>query len=472
MTKEKLKKILIVIFTCFVAFTAIFYFLVGNQLQYETSNKGVEMPAADAVSGELIDGVIYEQRFINRLDEIDTIAIVGHTYWRENSGKLTIELIDEDRVLVHQEMNVADVPEQHRIFLDIKKPILDLKDQTLVIRIFTNSKEGEGIALMSCTNNNNGDLFINGEKANGNICFATTGKDAVTFGSYYWPIMSAVCLALGVLLVVSYNKFTKNKINYLVSLILAVDKYLFLISQLVIRDFKTKYKRSIFGVFWSFLNPLLTMTVQFLVFSTIFTTDTKNYPVYLLCGVVCFSFFSECTSMCLSSISGNSRLLTKVYIPKYIFPLARTISSLVNLLISLVPLFLVCLIMQINLQPQALLIFFFLGCLILFSLGVGMFLSALMVFFRDIQFLWTVIIQIWMYATPIFYPAEIIPDKYKFIVQFNPLYHFVGNARKCILEGISPEPRAYLYCLIFALCSLLIGSFVFKKTQDKFALYL
>ena len=95
-----------------------------------------------------------------------------------------------------------------------------------------------------------------------------------------------------------------------------------------------------------------------------------------------------------------------------------------------------------------------------------------MVFFRDIQFLWSVIIQIWQYATPIFYPAEIIPAKYKFVVQLNPLYHFIGNLRKCLIDGISPEPLAYLYCFVFAFGMLVIGAFVFKKTQDKFTLYL
>nr|MBQ4453643.1 ABC transporter permease [Clostridia bacterium] len=249
-------------------------------------------------------------------------------------------------------------------------------------------------------------------------------------------------------------------------------RYDFLISQLVIRDFKSKYKRSILGVFWSFLNPLLTMTVQFLVFSTFFSSDTQNYPVYLLSGVVCFSFFNECTTICLSSISGNARLITKVYIPKYIFPLARTISSSINLAISLVPLLLASLVLGVAIRPQAILFFYFLICLIIFSLGIGLFLSALMVFFRDIQFLWSVLTQIWMYATPIFYPAEIIPEKYRFIVRFNPLYHFIGNCRTCLINGISPEPMAYIFCLLFAMVSLFIGAYTFKKTQDKFALYL
>ena len=95
-----------------------------------------------------------------------------------------------------------------------------------------------------------------------------------------------------------------------------------------------------------------------------------------------------------------------------------------------------------------------------------------MVFFRDIQFLWTVLIQIWNYATPIFYPAEIIPDKYRFIVRFNPLYHFIGNIRVCLMNGVSPEPMAYIWCMLFAVISFAIGAVVFKKSQDKFALYI
>ena len=95
-----------------------------------------------------------------------------------------------------------------------------------------------------------------------------------------------------------------------------------------------------------------------------------------------------------------------------------------------------------------------------------------MFFFRDIKFLWSVITQIWQYATPIFYSAEIIPNKYRFILIINPLYHFIGNLRKCLMDGISPDISSYIYCFLFALISLSIGSFVFKKTQDKFTLFL
>ena len=176
--------------------------------------------------------------------------------------------------------------------------------------------------------------------------------------------------------------------------------------------------------------------------------------------------------MCLQSISGNANLIKKVYIPKYIFPLSRTLSSMVNLLISLVPLMLIMFASGLTLHKSFILMFFFLLCLVAFSLGVGMILSALMVFFRDIQFLWSVIVMVWQYATPIFYSPNIIPPKFSFILTFNPIFQFIKNIRICIMDGISPEPKAYAYCFLCAVGSLLIGSLVFKKTQDKFTLYL
>lgn len=288
-----------------------------------------------------------------------------------------------------------------------------------------------------------------------------------------YPIIAVILgIVLCLILMISYNNFLKGKTNYIVIPILAFYRYKFLIDQLVSRDIKSKYKRSILGVFWSFLNPLLTSTVQFLVFSTLFKTDTKIYPVYLLIGVVCFNYFNEVASMCILSVTGNTNLINKVYIPKYIFPLAKTMSSTFNFALSLIPLLLLCLITGLLFNKSVLLSLYFIVCLVVFSFGIGLILATLMVFFRDIQFLWTVISQVWMYATPIFYPAEIIPEKYKFIVRLNPLYHFIGNARKCVIDGVSPEMRAYVFCFVFALGSLLLGAHIFKKEQDKFSLYL
>ena len=258
----------------------------------------------------------------------------------------------------------------------------------------------------------------------------------------------------------------------MVNALTAVKKYRFLIRQLVGRDFKTKYKRSVLGVFWSFLNPLLTMLVQYFVFSTIFRSDITNYPVYLLIGIVFFNFFSESCNMCMTSIIGNVSLITKVYLPRYIYPLTRIISSVINLGISFIPLLVVCTVTAFQFQKSVFLAPYFFLCFIIFCLGMGLLLATSMVFFRDTQFLWNVLSMMWMYATPIFYPESILPDNLKFVLHINPLYYFLKNARLCILEGISPEPLAYFQCFCISIGMLLAGAFVFYKNQNKFVLYL
>ena len=474
MTKKNLRKVFTIAFLIYTAFAVSFYFLSGDQLKHRTVEDSIAIIEADSVTPEVVRGVTITQNFTNTLDNIDNLALVFTRLYREGEGLLTVDLLDGSDLLYRKVFDVSQIPEQHRVYIEPEESIKNLKGKTLTLKIYSNSKPNEGVSVMmnKTAAPAGSKIRVGNEVLDGSICFSVSGTEKIGISQYYWFIMGAFGLLLALIFIFSYKNYVDGRTNYLVAAIAAMYRYQFLISQLVIRDFKSKYKRSVLGVFWSFLNPLLTMTVQFLVFSTFFSSDTKNYPVYLLSGVVCFSFFNECTTMCLSSISGNARLITKVYIPKYIFPLARTISSSVNLGISLIPLLLASLVLGVAIKPQAILFFYFLICLIIFSLGVGLFLSALMVFFRDIQFLWSVLTQIWMYATPIFYPAEIIPEKYRFIVRFNPLYHFIGNCRTCLINGISPEPKAYIFCALFALLSFAIGSYTFKKTQDKFALYL
>ena len=223
---------------------------------------------------------------------------------------------------------------------------------------------------------------------------------------------------------------------------------------------------------WSFLNPLLTMLVQYVVFSTIFKSDIPNFPVYLLTGIVLFNFFNEACGMGITSILGNASLITKVYVPKYIYPVTRVFSSSINLLLSLLPLLLVVLYTHTPIRPAILLLPFSLVCLLCFCIGMALILASLMVFFRDTQFLWNVLSMIWLYITPIFYPETIIPARFMVIYKMNPMYHFIRFARTVVINGVSPEPKAYLICLIFAVGSLVIGGLIFRKAQDKFVLYI
>lgn len=472
MERETLKKIYITVFSVFMGLLIAFYFLAGDQLKYRDSRKNFLLTEANGTTKEVIRGVTVEQFFFNKIERLKSVSFICTTQYRQNSGTMTVRVLDGDVELFSGEINVADIRENEPVTVEAPEYLEGYLGRELKVEITADSYYGKGVSILM-----NGDTFVGnglyvGNKLNGSICFGVSGQECIFTGQHYWQLVGVFSLILGAILFLSYKKYVKDGAGYIPVVIKAIKKYSFLISQLVARDFKTKYKRSILGVFWSFLNPLLTMTVQYVVFSTLFRNDINNYAVYLLAGIVCFSFFNEVTNMCLQSISSNANLIKKVYIPKYIFPLSRAISSSVNLVISLIPLLLITFVSGLSIHPSFILMFFFLLCLIVFALGVGMILSSLMVFFRDIQFLWSVLVMVWQYGTPIFYSPNIIPEKFQFILKFNPIYHFIKNIRMCIIDGISPEPRAYMYCFVFAMASLLVGSLVFKKTQDKFTLYL
>lgn len=270
-----------------------------------------------------------------------------------------------------------------------------------------------------------------------------------------------------------------------VTAIQTIAKYQFLLEQLVSRDFKVKYKRSVLGVFWSFLNPLLMMLVQYFVFSNLFDLKDaaiNHYPIYLLCGIITFNGFNDSTTQSMRSITSNASLITKVYVPKYIYPVSKVLSASINLLLSMVPLLLVTLVYGLFASPTVflwspalLLLPIALVLLVMFTMGFSFILSSLMVFFHDIEFLWGVLTTMWMYATPIMYSIKLIENKSYMLAQilrFNPLYHYVDFVRTIVIDGKSPEMSTYLICGGFSVGMLLIGVLVFKKTQDKFILHI
>lgn len=473
MNKSVLKKIYGAVFVVFVGLLISFYFLAGDQLKYRDSRSNIYITNPNSTTSEVVRGTEINQYFINRIDRLKRIEIECTTYYRQNNGYVYLYLFDGDELLAETKINTANLKEGDKLILEADDYIEDRVGKQLRIYITGSSTNGDGISLLTQSEYKGEEYFkVAGFFGAGSICFSVEGEEYIFTGQHYWQVAALISVGLALILVFSYIKYTRFGFSYIVSVILAIKRYAFLISQLVARDFKTKYKRSVLGVFWSFLNPLLTMSVQYVVFSTLFRNDIQNYAVYLLAGIVSYSFFNEVTTMCLQSISGNANLIKKVYMPKYIFPLSRTLSSSINLLISLIPLMIIIFASGLTLHKSFILMFFFLICLVIFSLGVGMILSALMVFFRDIQFLWSVIVMVWQYATPIFYSPNIIPPRFGFILTFNPIFQFIKNIRICIIDGISPEPRAYAYCFACAVGTLLIGSLVFKKTQDRFTLYL
>jgi len=212
--------------------------------------------------------------------------------------------------------------------------------------------------------------------------------------------------------------------------------------------------------------------VQYIVFSTLFKSDIENYPVYLLTGIVFFNFFSEAASMGMTSITGNASLIKKVYMPKCVYPVSRVLSSLVNFGLAILPLFIVMLFTGTAFRPALLLLVFDILCLLGFVMGMSLLLTTAMTFFQDTQFLWSVFTLIWMYLTPVFYPESIIPAQFLTAYHMNPMYQYITFARICIIDGVSPEPMAYLWCILSSLAVLALGVAVFRRNQDKFVLHL
>lgn len=477
----RLKKGCLIAIVVFIAFVISFFFICGEQLHYR--NSVTDMLSPFSTVGEITSDTVIEQRLKPEGDMLTGLTLLSATFNRENTGSLVLEILNGNQILDSAVVEISGMADNTKLYVPMMLPLADAKSLTLRITA-PKSEPGNAVTLYYGNSMSAGRaqvkaelaqdelLQVNGSPLPGALCCSLHTRTSLLFGTYYWYIAVA-----GLLVVISYcalliRRNTKGKSSWPLKLIAAFSRYRFLIKQLVARDFKTKYKRSVLGVLWSFLNPLLTMMVQYIVFSTLFRSDIPNFALYLLSGIVCFSFFSESTSMALSSIVGNASLITKVYVPKYIYPLTRVMSSLINLLLSLIPLFAVVLLTRTPLRISFLLLPIGIICLFMFCLGTGLILASAMVFFRDIQFLWGILTMLWMYATPIFYPESILPAKLMPIFKCNPLYHIIRFVRVVLMDGVSPEPKAYMLMLIASVVPLALGLWIFKKTQDKFVLYL
>ena len=287
-----------------------------------------------------------------------------------------------------------------------------------------------------------------------------------------WAIAgtAAVCWTGGVLLYRHNRRRHKRTLAWV--LVEETRHYRFLLSQLVARDFNHKYRQSMLGVLWSFINPLLTMLVQFLVFNTLFQVYIEHFLAYLMTGIVFFNFFNEASTLAMDSITANTALITKVYMPRYIYPISRVLFALLNVAITMIPMFAMILLTGVPVTKAALLLPIPVLGIACFSLGVGMVLATMNVFFRDTAFLWGVVLLLWQYLTPLFYPESIIPASWIHIYHLNPMYQFIYFIRCLLLDGVTPPPQTYLYCALCALLPLVLGFWVFRRKQNDFIYYL
>ena len=248
-------------------------------------------------------------------------------------------------------------------------------------------------------------------------------------------------------------------------------KHQFLFQQLVHRDFTKKYKRTVLGVAWSVLSPLLTLLVMNVIFGTLLGSDIEHYTIYLFSGQLVFSFFNESTNEGMTSLLNNADIFTKVNVPKYMFLLSKNISSLINFGITLCIYFLFVLINGIPITWKFILLLYPIVCLVMFNVGVGLILSAAYVFFRDIQYLYGIFTMLLMYMSAIFYSIDTFPQFGRNLFLVNPVYVYIRYFRKIVIENTIPSVWFHLIAIGYALIALLVGFFIYKKKNHSFLYY-
>lgn len=251
-----------------------------------------------------------------------------------------------------------------------------------------------------------------------------------------------------------------------------LKKHQFLFEELVKRDFKKKYKRTVLGILWSLLSPLLTLLVMRIVFTEFFGRTTNHYTTYLFAGTLVFSYFSDATNQGMSSLVDNAGIFTKVNVPKYLFLLSKNVSSLINFGLTFLIFLGFCLLDGIAFHWKFLLLVYPIVCLVFFNIGVGSILSALYVFFKDIQYLYSIFTLMLMYLSAIFYNINAYEPTVQKLFLLNPIYVYISYFRTIVINNAIPDLVTHLLSFGYAFAVLLIGARMYKKHNQKFLYYL
>ena len=244
-----------------------------------------------------------------------------------------------------------------------------------------------------------------------------------------------------------------------------------MLEELIKRDFKQKYKRTVLGMFWSVLNPLFNLLVMRLVFTNFFGRDVPYYTTYIFAGNLMFSYFKDQTIGGMNSLMSNSHIFTKINVPKYMFLLSKSASAVINFFLTLIIFFVFVIIDGVPFHPSVFAIVYPVVMLTLFDLGMGMILSALFVFFRDIGYIYDIFTLLLMYVSAIFYQVDRFPTWVQRLFLLNPVYVAIKYVRVVVIDGNLPSPAYHILLLIYAAVALGIGSFIYKKYNHKFLYY-
>ncbi len=248
-------------------------------------------------------------------------------------------------------------------------------------------------------------------------------------------------------------------------------QYKFLFEMLVKRDFTKKYKRTILGMAWSIISPLMNLLIMWMVFGKMLGSNINHYVIYLFSGQLVFSFFSDATNLGMTSLVGNAGVFTKVNVPKYLFLFSQNVSALINFGLTLIVYFVFVAAEGIAFHLHFLLLLYPIICLVIFNTGIGLILSALFVFFRDMQYLWGILTQLIMWLSAIFYTIDGFSEPVRKLFLLNPVYLFIRYFRKIVIDGVIPTPQFHLLMLADALIAFGIGAWIYKKYNTEFLYY-
>lgn len=250
-----------------------------------------------------------------------------------------------------------------------------------------------------------------------------------------------------------------------------VFKYRSLLRDLVARDLKVRYKRSALGVLWTMLNPLLLMVIMTFVFSNVFRFAIENFAIYFLSAFVLWNFFAQATSWSTACLLGYAPLIRKIYVPKSIFVIATVLAGATNLLISLVPLAGIMLVLGHPFHATLAFLPIPIVLTTMFTLGLSLALAPLCVIFVDFAQIYQAALTGWLYMTPVIYPLNALPERFRWLVLMNPMTHFVEAFRTPIYQGAIPYANVMITGTVAAVVTLVAGWIIFDHYSDRVAYY-
>ena len=258
-----------------------------------------------------------------------------------------------------------------------------------------------------------------------------------------------------------------------------IEKYIhklkknwFLFQQLVSRDFKERYKGTVFGMGWSVLSPLLQLLVMRLVFTQFFGTNKPFYTTFLFAGVIVFSCYRECTANGMTALRSNADVINKINVPKFLFLLSKNVAGIINFGLTLAVFFIFAAFDGVTFSWRFLLLFYPVICLIILNIGVGFILSAMSVYFRDTTYLYSIFLVLLRYASAIFYDLDSSSVEMQRLFLINPVYDIIKYIRLIVIDGVVPSLPFHLLVLGYPLIFLAIGLLIYKKKNNDFIYYL